>query len=148
MLSVLGAVEIDISISGYFGTANGKCIFVGGFLKTTASTNSISTGGSRNQSLVEINFISTGGLLNKPASGNFISLLETKSILNGGMSTNGVGIPSKFYFIIFTLASLKLSIKICNIIIQLKNGESMSIASINIKNLYTYYKYTHAPQMN
>jgi hypothetical protein len=34
------------------------------------------------------------------------SLLETNSILNGGMSTNGKGIPSKFNFFYFIFASL------------------------------------------
>jgi hypothetical protein len=38
------------------------------------------------------------------------SLLETKSILNGGMSTNGEGIPSKLIFFYFILASFKLNI--------------------------------------
>jgi hypothetical protein len=47
-------MEISISTDGYFGTASGKCIFTGGFLKETASDNRIST----------------GGLLYKTASGN------------------------------------------------------------------------------
>jgi hypothetical protein len=38
------------------------------------------------------------------------SLLETKSILNGGMSTNGKGIPSKFNILYFIFASFKLNI--------------------------------------
>jgi hypothetical protein len=48
-----------------------------------------------------------GGLL---AFSVLCSLLETKPILNGGMSTNGEGIPSKFNFIYFTFASFKLNI--------------------------------------
>jgi hypothetical protein len=38
------------------------------------------------------------------------SLLEAKSILNGGMSTNGEGIPSKFNFLYFIFASFELNI--------------------------------------
>jgi hypothetical protein len=38
------------------------------------------------------------------------SLLETKSILNGGMSTNGEGIPSKFNFFYIIFASFNLNI--------------------------------------
>jgi hypothetical protein len=36
------------------------------------------------------------------------SLLETKSILNGGLCTNGKGIPSKFNLFYFIFASFKL----------------------------------------
>jgi hypothetical protein len=45
------------------------------------------------------------------------SLLETKSILNGGMSTNGKGIPSKFNFLYFIFASFKLNTQLSNFII-------------------------------
>jgi hypothetical protein len=38
------------------------------------------------------------------------SLLETKSILNGGMPTIGKSIPSKFNLIYFIFASFKLNI--------------------------------------
>jgi hypothetical protein len=38
------------------------------------------------------------------------SLLKTKSITNGGMSTNGEGIPGKFNFFYLILASFKLNI--------------------------------------
>jgi hypothetical protein len=37
------------------------------------------------------------------------SLLETKSILNGGMSINGEGIPRKFNFFYFIFAIFKLN---------------------------------------
>jgi hypothetical protein len=59
--------------------------------------------------------------------------LETKSILNGGMSTNGVGIPGKFYLLTFIFANFKLSIKIFNFIIQLRDSRNVIIASINVK---------------
>jgi hypothetical protein len=49
------------------------------------------------------------------------------------MSTNGVGIPGKFYFFTFILANFKLSIKICNFIIQLRDSRNMIIASNNTK---------------
>jgi hypothetical protein len=71
-----------------------------------------------------------GGLLDFYVPG---SLLETKSILNGGMSNNCLGIPGKFYFFTFILANFKLSIKVCNFIIQLRDSRNMIIASINIK---------------
>jgi hypothetical protein len=38
------------------------------------------------------------------------TLLETKYILNGGMSTNGEVIPSKFNFLYFIFVSFKLNI--------------------------------------
>jgi hypothetical protein len=37
-------------------------------------------------------------------------LLEAKTILNGGMSTNGVGTSSKFYLFYLIFASFKLNI--------------------------------------
>jgi hypothetical protein len=40
----------------------------------------------------------------------FGSLMEVKTILNGGMSTNGLGIPCKFNFITLIFASFKLTI--------------------------------------
>jgi uncharacterized membrane protein (UPF0136 family) len=60
-------------------------------------------------------------------------LLEAKSILNGGMSTNGVGIPSKLNLITFIFAKFKLSMKFNCIIIRLGNSRGMIIASINIE---------------
>jgi hypothetical protein len=48
-----------------------------------------------------------GGLL---AVGVLDSLMETKSILNGGMSTNGKGIHSKFNFFYHLFANFKLNI--------------------------------------
>jgi hypothetical protein len=36
--------------------------------------------------------------------------METKTILNGGMSTNGEGTPSKFDLLYFIIASFKLNI--------------------------------------
>jgi hypothetical protein len=38
------------------------------------------------------------------------SPMEAKSILNGGVSTNGEGIPSKLYFFYLIFASFKLNI--------------------------------------
>jgi hypothetical protein len=40
------------------------------------------------------------------------SLLETKSILNGGMSTNSVGIPGKFYLLTFILQLLSWAVRL------------------------------------
>jgi hypothetical protein len=48
-----------------------------------------------------------GGLL---ALGVLDSLMETKSILNGGMSTNGKGIHSKINFFYHLFANFKLNI--------------------------------------
>jgi hypothetical protein len=61
------------------------------------------------------------------------SPMEAKTILNGEMSTNGVGIPSKFNLIIFIFANFKSSIKFSNVIIQLQNCKSMINTSINVK---------------
>jgi hypothetical protein len=47
------------------------------------------------------------------------SPMEAKSILNGGMSTNGVGISNKCNLITLIFTNLKLSMKFSDIIIQL-----------------------------
>jgi hypothetical protein len=61
------------------------------------------------------------------------SPMEAKTILNGGMCTNGLGIPSKFNLITFIFANFKLSNKFSNVIIQLQNCRSMINASIIVK---------------
>jgi hypothetical protein len=61
------------------------------------------------------------------------SPIKAKSILNGGMYTNGLGSPSKFYFLKFIFPSLKLIMEFSNVIIQLRNSRDMIIASIDIK---------------
>jgi hypothetical protein len=61
------------------------------------------------------------------------SLLGTKSILDEGMSTNGLGIPNKLNPITFIFANFQLSMKFSNIVIQLGNSRSMVIANMDIK---------------
>jgi hypothetical protein len=75
-------VEISISTGGYFGTASGKCISTGGFLKKTASDNALSTGGLLYKTASE-NALFTGGFLKEPPVKMFPRLFSKfQTILN------------------------------------------------------------------
>jgi hypothetical protein len=68
-------VEISISTGGYFGTASGKCISTGGFLKKTANDNALSTDGLLYKT-ASGNALSTGGFLYLAASGSFPAFFQ------------------------------------------------------------------------